>query len=132
MFSMSISLAKSMKIMERSRYTFWDVLGDIGGFHDGLILFLYFIMAPFSAKAFLNKFADSTPYLEKNKQMIGFRTFSTKLSESTTPYRLDANSYQYFERFTSQINRLKTNTLCQICDCLITRTKHQRFLKQKI
>ena len=86
---MSISLAKSMKIMERSRYTFWDVLGDIGGFHDGLILFLYFIMAPFSAKAFLNKFADSTPYLEKNKQMIRIKSNTPEAKARTDSKEYD-------------------------------------------
>ena len=68
-FAISVQLAKVMKIMERRSYTFWDVLGDIGGFHDGLILSIYFLMAPFSAKSFMNKFAHDTPFLEKDRSM---------------------------------------------------------------
>lgn len=88
-----------MKIMERKRYTFWDVLGDIGGFHDGVILVLYFMMAPYSAKAFFNKFSHNTPYLEKNRSTIKGNTLSKNLSQDATPQRLNSISFQILEQF---------------------------------
>ena len=34
------------------RYSFWDALGDVGGFHDGLVLLINFFIGPFTARGF--------------------------------------------------------------------------------
>ena len=37
---------------KRVRYSFWDVLGDVGGFHDGLVLLIRIVVGPFAAHGF--------------------------------------------------------------------------------
>ena len=40
---------------KRVSYSLWDVLGDVGGFHDGLFLLFHVVWAPFAAKNFFFK-----------------------------------------------------------------------------
>ena len=35
---------------KRKRYNLWDALGDIGGFHDGLLLLIRLVIAPLAAR----------------------------------------------------------------------------------
>jgi len=42
-----------IQVQKRVWYTYWDVLGDVGGFHDGLLL-LGLVMGPASANHFQN------------------------------------------------------------------------------
>lgn len=44
----------SVQVEKRIRYNFWMALGDVGGFHDGLSLLVYLLMAPFAAIFFEN------------------------------------------------------------------------------
>ena len=37
-FEVAVHLGKNIEIIERTRYNFWDILGDVGGFNDGLYL----------------------------------------------------------------------------------------------
>ena len=41
-----------MIIQNRTRYNFWDLLGDIGGFNDGLFLLCSIFMSSYSALAY--------------------------------------------------------------------------------
>ena len=41
-----------MIIQNRTRYNFWDLLGDIGGFNDGLFLLFSIFMSSYSALAY--------------------------------------------------------------------------------
>ena len=47
-----IMLSDEMIIQSRSRYNYWQALGDIGGFYDGLRLLFSFFMASYSAAMF--------------------------------------------------------------------------------
>ena len=47
-----LNLAEHIKIEQRVRYNVWDLLGDVGGFYDGLYLIGYFLMAAYSATSF--------------------------------------------------------------------------------
>ena len=42
----------SAKIQERTRYNFWDLLGDVGGFNDGMFLLCSLFMSSYSALAY--------------------------------------------------------------------------------
>ena len=44
----------------RQRYNVWDLLGDVGGFHDGVILIFSLFMGPYSALAFKLDYFSST------------------------------------------------------------------------
>jgi len=41
-----------MKVSKRVRQSYWDVLSDVGGFHDGICLLIGLIMGPASASHF--------------------------------------------------------------------------------
>ena len=41
-------LAQNMFIEARTKYNIWDLLGDVGGFNDGLFLVASLFMAPLS------------------------------------------------------------------------------------
>ena len=49
-FSLSIRLFMSgwKRIEQRTRYNYWDLLGDVGGFNDGLFLIFSIFMSIFS------------------------------------------------------------------------------------
>ena len=49
-------------IEKRTRYSIWDLLGDVGGFNDGLILVCKFLTAAYSAASFNTKFLAATFY----------------------------------------------------------------------
>ena len=42
--------------MSRVRYNAWDLLGDVGGFNDGLISFFSLLLGQYSAFAFFKEF----------------------------------------------------------------------------
>ena len=38
--SIELQLSNDMLMLERKRYNIWDLMGDIGGLHDGIYLFI--------------------------------------------------------------------------------------------
>ena len=54
---------------KRVRYSLWNVLGDVGGFHDGLVLLIRILIAPFAAYNFffdlIKKSHQQKPLSEK-------------------------------------------------------------------
>ena len=80
-----------MLIMERKRYNFWDALGDIGGFHDGPVLFIQFaIMGRYSSAMFEHSIVQGAVYRKGpggahrhvRKKLV------KKLRESEGPFRV--------------------------------------------
>ena len=51
-FSLELRLDKTIKIHSRIRYNVWDLLADVGGFHDGMHLIASIIFGSYSAFAF--------------------------------------------------------------------------------
>lgn len=39
------------RVQERTKYGVWDLLGDVGGFHDGMILIAAIILGPYKTLA---------------------------------------------------------------------------------
>ena len=96
-----IMLAKEMVIMERVRYQVWDLLGDIGGFYDGIILALFLFMGPYSAKSFANNFVDKTRFLVQDKKKDNQREINlvNKWQEMQGSTHLDPHSFDIIEKF---------------------------------
>ena len=46
------SIDSEMQVQKRHRYTFWELLSDTGGFHDGLCLIMFLFMVPLSSNKF--------------------------------------------------------------------------------
>ena len=51
-FKIMLQLDTHIAIMQRVRYNVWDLLGDVGGFNDGLLLLCSIFMSTYSAFAF--------------------------------------------------------------------------------
>ena len=49
---MALKLGSNIKIIERIRYNVWDLLGDVGGFNDGLHLVGSFLLSSYAAFSF--------------------------------------------------------------------------------
>ena len=48
----TVLLDSIMSEKRRVRYSFWDALADVGGFHDGLVLLIKIVIGPFAAHGF--------------------------------------------------------------------------------
>lgn len=51
-------LSGDLHVQTRERYTFWDLLGDVGGFNDGLFLLAQFFMATYASFSFNVDYLD--------------------------------------------------------------------------
>ena len=51
-FMIALKLGHNLKIIERTRYNVWDLLGDVGGFNDGLHLVGYFLISSYASFSF--------------------------------------------------------------------------------
>ena len=80
-----------MLMLERKRYNIWDALGDIGGFHDGLYLFLQFaFMGRYSSAMFEHSIAQGSKYRKGpgGEQRKKREKLVKKLRESKGPFRV--------------------------------------------
>ena len=48
----NIGFDGTVEIKERTRFNYWDLLGVVGGFHDGLFLVFSMFMHIYSKKCF--------------------------------------------------------------------------------
>ena len=65
-------LDNKMQVSSRVRYSLWQALGDIGGFHDGLFMVVRFLIAPIAAtffhKEILQKDLTETKLTNRERQ----------------------------------------------------------------
>ena len=55
MFKMMFSMVGEVQEHERSIYTIMDLIGDLGGVHDLIVLFFSFFMSGISEHSFVSK-----------------------------------------------------------------------------
>ena len=65
--NISLMLSDEMGMHSRQRYNYWQALGDIGGFHDGLVLVINIIMASYSSGMFEQKLVDGDRYYKRGR-----------------------------------------------------------------
>ena len=51
-------LTGDLHVESRTRYNFWDLLGDVGGFHDGLLLVASLFMGLVARIAFEKEYLN--------------------------------------------------------------------------
>ena len=56
----TLSLNGWLKVEQRTRYNMWDLLGDVGGFHDGLFLLGSMFVTTYSNFSFKKDYFDGT------------------------------------------------------------------------
>ena len=57
--SIDFHLSYDIVIEKRTRYTIWDILGDVSGFNDGLILVYQLLTSFYTAVSFKTQFLSS-------------------------------------------------------------------------
>ena len=62
---LSLKIQRDAVVMSRKRYSLWDALGDIGGFHDGLVLVVGTFMTGISAFFYESDLTGGKPFLSK-------------------------------------------------------------------
>ena len=71
-FTLELRLENTMFLSSRLRYNVWDLLADVGGFHDGMHLVVSIIFGSYSALAFkrelIRKMSFDTDSLESKRQ----------------------------------------------------------------
>ena len=60
-FTIEIELDTHVHIQQRVRYNVWDLLGDVGGFNDGLILLCSIFMSSYSAFSYRMNVLNQIP-----------------------------------------------------------------------
>ena len=87
-FSLTVKLGTMIQILERTRYNFWDLLGDVGGFNDGLHLVGSLLMSSYAAFSFkqsiLKNVKVDVEALKKDKRTASFENsahFQTIISK---------------------------------------------------
>ena len=85
---MEVAYNGIVKIQNRTRYNFWDLLGDVGGFNDGLFLLCSLFMSSYSALAYKIDFLDG-------------RIVEDDLGEK--------KAFENSERFKKAIDRINSN-----------------------
>ena len=64
--SMFLYLKGVLNVQARARYNMWDLLGDIGGFYDGLIIVASILFGAYGSFAFHSDLLGGTPYDDDN------------------------------------------------------------------
>ena len=59
----------------RKRYSFWEALGDVGGFYDGICLLIWMFMAPITRVIFTNDIVQGSLFAKDNKSHKKQRKF---------------------------------------------------------
>ena len=65
-FTLHVQMGNELSTEQRVRYTCWDLLGDVGGFNDGLIFIFEALMGAYAALSFSiaysnGKYIDDRP-----------------------------------------------------------------------
>ena len=131
-----IQISNDMLVMERKRYNMWDALGDIGGFHDGLVLFIhFFFMGRYSSAMFDHSIVQGAKYRRGpgGPQRAKREKLVKKLRDSKGPFRIGRDTIQVFGSTIQSIREIKVG----ICKCLLQypvsclRSREQRLAEEK-
>ena len=57
-FELILKLGPTIKIITRTRYNWWDLLGDVGGLNDGLHVVGYFLLSAYASFRFKQSILD--------------------------------------------------------------------------
>ena len=62
MLSLRLELNGYLKVSNRVRYNMWDLLGDIGGFYDGLVIVASILFSRYASFAFHTDLFNGSPF----------------------------------------------------------------------
>ena len=58
-FEARFSLTGFLQVQARTRFSIWDLIGNVGGFNDGVFLFCSFFMGSFASNSFAVNYLNS-------------------------------------------------------------------------
>ena len=82
-FQVVLEMSNIKHIHKREAYTFFDLIGDFGGFNDAMFLLIGLVITFYSAKAYENKIASELPVVNKKIKptlAANFDRFRSKFS----------------------------------------------------
>ena len=92
-----LKLSDNIVIEKRTRYSVWDLLGDVGGFNDGLILLCQLLTSFYTAISFKTKFLAATFFDSdsdaNDRSNSAHRSTFLTLTEQPDSNRIDASVF---------------------------------------
>ena len=125
-------LSDNIVIENRTRYSVWDLLGDVGGFNDGLILVCQLLTSAYTAASFRTKYLASSYFDSDNdadsRSSPGHRITMAKLKEQDSKNIIDPSA---FEKALTSAESLKQSFIRNLffCKC---QTKRQKMLQSRV
>ena len=103
---LSLFLDGYLSVSSRARYNCWDLLGDIGGFYDGLIIVGMILFGAYSAFAFQNDLLSGVPY-DDDDAHVGFRGHHSQ--RGSRRGRRESDSSKKVDRLVNEVGRADPN-----------------------
>ena len=107
-------LADKSKTYEREVYTFMEMLGDFGGFNDGIMLFPAILMSIYSNKMFLQSLFSKLPVKSK-KTSIGRDTMDEKCNGDQSSFSLAEADTELLDEESGRIEFKKNSWPLSLC-----------------
>ena len=141
-YTVEFRVSNDRKVIQRSRYSFWQALGDIGGFHDGLCLIIGLLLEPLSATLFKKDLVKDSVREEKHTadQRRNRRQLAELLSfnyarELSDPQTLTRSWTAMFDIKWQPVQAdLKQTLIAFFCRCFNKHSKRgvlEKFVKRK-
>jgi len=132
-FKLHFELQPDVQIMQRQRYSFWDALGDIGGFHDGLVLLVSMFMSSISSALFTRELeqsnrVDEPPELTKAEIAAQMR-LARLLSTESQHVSISGNYLRVLMKYFS-FSELRKTSLMRVCGDFLCRGKRRARQRQ--
>ena len=125
-------LSDSIVIENRTRFSIWDLLGDVGGFNDGLVLVCQLITSAYTAASFRTKYLASSYFDSNNdadsRSSPGHRITMATLKEQDNSSMLDPSA---FERALTSAKSLKNSFMRNLLFCKC-QSKRQKLLQSRV
>ena len=82
---LEVTLDDTTKVYERTAYTFFTLLGDVGGFNAAIIIFPSYLMSSFSSNKYSQAVYKGVPVRKKkNNQAVNQTLLCNQLASGST------------------------------------------------
>ena len=99
-FEVAVHLGKNIEIIERTRYNLWDILGDVGGFNDGLYLVFELLFSSYAAFSYKQSILKN---VKVDSEALK-KTFKSAQIENSVPYQSVIDSINSQNGFQCQVD----------------------------
>mmetsp|Transcript_22119 Transcript_22119/g.27214 ORF Transcript_22119/g.27214 Transcript_22119/m.27214 type:complete len:127 (+) Transcript_22119:950-1330(+) len=123
-------------MISRTRYSFWKALGDVGGFHDGLIFLVRLIMAPYSAALFFADLLKDRSFSKKSapkdkRSRARFAKFINS-DQGRAQQTLEPDQVGFLTQSIRSLHKVKEGLLLNLKESVFGRKSRRRLAKEKL